>query len=64
MTQTTTNIPATDIINPNCILLDTCSTIIYIKIETLFKTSTPVMKENKYGHILMGYTRIIVTPLP
>ena len=56
----TTNIPTTDIINTNFILMDTCITIRYVINRDLMT----VMLEKNSGCIVMGGTRIIVTLLP
>ena len=52
MTQTTTNIPETDIVNNNWILLNTCSTIISVSNRDLVHG----IRTCEAGKELWGYT--------
>ena len=56
--------PTTNIINPNWILLYTCSTISPIRKRILSKTSNPVVQERNSGHTQMEDTKSMTKTQP
>ena len=61
MAQMTNYTPATDIIDPNCMLLDTCYAISPIKNKDLIKKFEPVMQAKNSKRTQMVVTKNTAT---